>query len=287
MTNSADQTQRSPRIRPFATGFGAWADHDVTRRLEAEDVREIAAAFHRYLFIIFPNAQMSMAQLAQFIETFGLPDQPSGRLATAVDGYAGIRIVENAEPGKFGPRSNSELQWHSDRFFDPVVAGLLCSVVVPQTGGDTSLVDMCRAHDDLPDDLRRAIAGRTIKQDCLFAADGQPMIRPGGTRLEDVTSSPGIETPIVQVRRHTWKKYLYLGNRLNACIPSLPLAQSEALLDQLFAHVEQPHLQYRHHWSPGQLMFYDNRCCMHRREAFDGSAQRKLYASVVASSDVL
>ena len=287
MTTSADQLHKSSRIHPFPTGFGARADHDVTQPLSVEAVREIAAAFHRYLFIIFPNAPLSMAQLAAFIDTFGLPDQPSGRLATAIDGYAGIRIVENAEPGKFGPRSNSELHWHSDRFFDPVVAGLLCSVVVPQTGGDTSLVDMCRAYDDLPEDLRRAIRGRAIKQDCVFAADGQPMIRPGGTRIDDVLSSPGIETPIVQVRRHTWKNYLYLGNRLNACIPSLPPADSEALLDRLFAHVEQPHLQYRHHWSPNQLMFYDNRCCMHRREAFDGRAQRKLYASVVASSNIL
>jgi alpha-ketoglutarate-dependent taurine dioxygenase len=280
-------TESSTRIHPFPSGFGAWADHDVTRPLSAADVQEITDAFHKHLFVLFRGADLSIPQLATFIDAFGTHDTPTGRLATAVNGYAGIRVVENVERSKFGPRSNSELHWHSDRFYDPVVAGLLCSVVVPEIGGDTSLVDMCRAYDELPDDLRKAIEGRTIRQDCLFGEDGQPRMRPGGVRVDDVVTSVGIETPIVQVRRHTWRKYLYLGNRLNSYIPSLSLAESEALLDRLFEHIDQPHLQYRHHWSPHQLMFYDNRCCMHRRESFDADAQRKLYASVVADSLIL
>jgi taurine dioxygenase len=275
------------RIQPLPNGFGAWADYNITRPLSVTEVQEIADAFHRYLFVILRNADLSFAQLAAFLDAFGLQDQPTGRLASAVEGYSGIRVVENVERGKFGPRSNSELHWHSDRFFEPVVAGVLSSVVVPEQGGDTSLVDMYRAYDELPADLRKAISGRTIKQDCVFAANGEPMIRPGGAQVEDVVSSPGIETPIVQTRRLTWRKYFYLGNRLNACIPSLPLEESEALLDRLFAHLEQPHLQYRHHWSAHELVLYDNRCCMHRREAFEVDAERKLYASVVANSEIL
>lgn len=274
-------------IRPFPNGFGAWAEYDLRQVLAPEDVRQIADAFQRYLFVLFKNADLTIPQLSTFVEAFGTHDGPMGRLASSTDGYAGIRVVENVERGKFGPRSNSELHWHSDRFFDPVVAGVLCSVVVPQSGGDTSFVDMCRAYEELPDDLKKAVKGRTIRQDCIFNGDGCPMIRPGGTQLEDVVNSDGIETPIVQVRRGTWRKYLYLGNRLNAYIPSLPLQESDALLDRLFEHIDQPHLRYRHHWSPHELLLYDNQCCMHRREAFDVDAQRKLYAAVVADSFVL
>lgn len=64
---------------------------------------------------------------------------------------------------------------------------------------------MYRAHEDLPEDLRKAIAGRTVRQDCVFNAAGEPMIRPGGVQVEHVVESPGIETPIIQVRRHTWE----------------------------------------------------------------------------------
>jgi taurine dioxygenase len=237
--------------------------------------------------LIFSGADLSLAQLSAFVDSFGLPDTGAGRLASDVDGYSGIRVVENVERGKFGPRSNSELDWHSDRYFDPVVAGVLNSVVVPETGGDTSFADMYRAYDELPDDLRRAVDGRSIKQDCLFGADGEPMIRPGGLPVEDIANTPGIETPIVQTRRFTGRKFLYLGNRLNAYVSGLPIDESEALLDRLFAHIDQPHLHYRHHWSPRELVIYDNVCCMHKREAFDIDAERKLLASVVSKSEIL
>ncbi len=282
-----EQHAVSASFEPLAGGFGARASHDVTRPLSAADVSEIADAFHAYQLLIFSGADLSLAQLSAFIDSFGLPDTGVGRLASDVQGYSGIRVVENVERGKFGPRSNSELHWHSDRFFDPVVAGVLNSIVVPETGGDTSFANMYRAWDELPEDLRAAVEGRSIKQDCLFGPDGEPMIRPGGQPIDDLANSPGIETPIVRAHRFTGRKFLYLGNRLNAYAAGLPIEESEALLDRLFAHIDQPHLHYRHRWVPHELVIYDNVACMHKREAFDENADRKLLASVVSRSDIL
>lgn len=284
---TGDRQSTMDKFVPLPNRFGARANYDVAHPLTGTQVREIAEAFHEYRLLIFPNADLSLAQLAAFIDTFGAADTGVGRLASDVNGYDGIRIVENVEKGKFGPRSNSELYWHSDRFFDPVVAGLLNSVVVPESGGDTSFADMYRAYDELPDDLRRAVEGRSIKQDCLFDPRGEPMIRPGGQPVDDLPNTPGIETPIIRTRRFTERKYLYLGNRLNAYVTGLPLDESEALLDRLFAHIDQPHLHYRHRWAPHELVLYDNVCCMHKRESFDIDADRKLYASVVSESDIL
>ncbi|WP_020656761.1 TauD/TfdA dioxygenase family protein [Massilia niastensis] len=275
------------RITPRFNNFGADVDIDLSQPLSEAEKREIADAFHRYQFVIFREADLTLAQLAAFVEAFGTADQGRGRLASDVNEYAGIRVVENVEKGKFGPRGNSELAWHSDRFFDPVVAGVLNSVVVPEVGGDTSLADMYRALDELPPPLRRAIEGRKIKQDCVFAPDGTPGIRPGGMPIAGVDRSPGIATDIVQTHRYTGKQFLYLGNRLNAYVEGLPLEESESLLDALYAHVDQTTFHYRHHWAPHELVLYDNQACMHRRESFDVNADRKLYASVVDKSDLL
>src|SRR5436309_2186148 len=170
---------------PFPSGFGARVEFDPAQVPTSQQAREIAAIFHDHLFVYFPRADITPQQLADFVMAFGQPDGPHGRLASASE-YAGIRIVENVEGGKFGPRSNSEMDWHSDRFYDPVAAGLLQSVVVPEEGGDTSLANMYAALAEMPADLRQAIEGRSIKQDAVFDAEGRPGIRPGGVALDDV-----------------------------------------------------------------------------------------------------
>lgn len=274
-------------VRPLPNGFGARVDFDTRHPPQAHEVHAIAEAFHAHQVLIFEHAELSLAQLSAFVRAFGSADDGNGRLASDSNEYAGIRVVENVEKGKFGPRSNSELDWHSDRFYDPVVAGLLNSVVVPAEGGDTSFSNLYLAFEQLPSALRQAIEGRRIKQDVVFDAHGKPGMRPGGVAVEDVVNSPGIETEIVQRHPFTRKRFLFLGNRLNAYIPDLPLAESDALLDALYAHVDQPQFHYRHHWQANELILYDNRCCMHRREKFDVNAERKLYASVVDRSDVL
>jgi taurine dioxygenase len=282
-------TAAAPRARaaqPLPGEFGARMPHDLTRPLSDDDRHEIAAAFHEHRVLIFTGAKMDFPLLDAFVTSLGEPDGGKGRLSSTTD-YPGIRVVENVERGSFGPRGNSELHWHSDRFFDPVVAGILNAVVVPAEGGDTSFADMQRAYDDLPADLAAAIAGRSIKQDCIFDAEGQPGIRPGGLPVADVDTLPGIALPIVRTHPRTGRDYLYLGNRLNAHIPGLTVAASEALLDRLFAHVDRPHLHYRHHWQADELILYDNIRCMHRREAFAADVERKLFASVVARSDLL
>jgi taurine dioxygenase len=271
---------------PFASGFGARVEFDPARVPTPEQAREIAAIFHEHLFVYFPRADITPQQLADFVLAFGQPDGPRGRLASASE-YAGIRIVENVEGGKFGPRSNSELDWHSDRFYDPAAAGLLQSVVVPDEGGDTSLADMVAALAGLPADLRRDIESRSIKQDAVFDAEGRPGIRPGGVVVDDVVSSPGVNTDIIQVHVRSGRPYLYLGNRLNAHVVGLSLEDSAALLDRLYAHVNQPRFHYRHRWAPSELLMYDNRCCMHRRETFAPDAKRKLVAAVVDTSEFL
>jgi taurine dioxygenase len=285
------ETVRSDQVVPLSGGLvsgglGARLPHDLTRALSDGDRSEIEGAFHQYGVLIFEGAMMGFPMLAAFVNALGEPDDGKGRLASTTQ-YAGIRVVENVERGAFGPRGNSELNWHADRFFNPVLAGILNSVVVSPEGGDTSFADMRRAYDDLPNDLLAAINGCSIKQDCVFDADGAPAIRPGGMQIEDIVRSPGIALPIVQMHRQTGRPYLYLGNRLNAHILGLSLEQSDALLDRLYVHIDQPHLHYRHQWRADELILYDNVRCMHRRDAFPADAERKLYASVVAKSDLL
>ena len=74
---------------------------------------------------------------------------------------------------------------------------------------------------------------------------------------------------------------LYLGRRRNAYIDGLPLDESEALLDELWDHATRPDISWAHRWRPGDLVLWDNRCTMHRRDPFDAASRRVMHRTQV------
>jgi taurine dioxygenase len=81
---------------------------------------------------------------------------------------------------------------------------------------------------------------------------------------------------------------LYLGRRRNAWLVGLDLPESEALLDAIWAHVEHRlDLSWTHHWRVGDLILWDNRCTMHRRDAFSASARRVMHRTQIKGKPVL
>src|SRR5262249_20332725 len=72
-----------------------------------------------------------------------------------------------------------------------------------------------------------------------------------------------------------------LGRRRNAYLVGLKLAESEALLDELWSFVDRPEFAWEHVWRVGDLVLWDNRCTMHRREAFDPGSRRIMHRTQV------
>ena len=68
---------------------------------------------------------------------------------------------------------------------------------------------------------------------------------------------------------------------MKAYLVGLPLDESEALLDRLWTHATQPQFTWHHDWQPGDVLMWDNRCVMHRRDAFDPQARRILHRVVI------
>ena len=90
---------------------------------------------------------------------------------------------------------------------------------------------------------------------------------------DDPVASPGTFHPLVCPHPETGASVLYLGRRRNAYIEGLSLAESEALLDELWGYATRDELNWYNTWRVGDLVLWDNRCTMHRRDPFDaGSA---------------
>jgi taurine dioxygenase len=74
---------------------------------------------------------------------------------------------------------------------------------------------------------------------------------------------------------------LYLGRRRNAYIAGLTLNESEALLDELWSIANRPEIAWGHQWRVGDVVLWDNRCTMHRRDPFDSDSRRVLHRTQI------
>jgi taurine dioxygenase len=187
-------------------------------------------------------------------------------------------LDENGKPTKVNSGLGSlEVVWHSDNSYAeaPPAGSGLYALEVPIRSGNTSFANQYLALETLPPHLRRAIEGRRAKQDASRNSAG--VLRPGlavPTRPEDV---PGPLHPLIIVHPVTGRKTLYLGRRRiypSQFIEGLSEAESEALLDQLWAHATQEKFTWTHAWRAGDLLVWDNRCALHHREPVDETQRR-------------
>ena len=128
--------------------------------------------------------------------------------------------------------------------------------------------------------LVERIKNLDIKHDGTYDSGGY--VRRGMTASSDPRTSVGTPHPIVITHPVSGDKALYLGRRLNAYVVGLELAESERLLDEIWSCVEAA--VYKHRWALGDLVLWDNRTTMHRRDAFDPAARRIMHRTQIKGS---
>src|SRR6266481_866341 len=255
------------------------------KNIDASRFAAIKRAWHDHQVILVRGQTLGDQDLIAFSRRFGdldwAPVQETGR--RFVEGLPEIYIVSNVmvdgEP--IGSLGAGEAVWHTDMsYLDvPPMASMLYALEVPPAGGNTSFCSMYAVYDALPDGLKRRIAKLKIKHDGTYNSGGY--LRQGVTATDDPRTSPGAVHPLVCTHPGTGRRMLYLGRRRNAYLVGLELAQSEALLDELWSFVDRPEFAWEHAWRVGDLVMWDNRCTMHRRDAFDPNSRRIMHRTQV------
>jgi taurine dioxygenase len=138
---------------------------------------------------------------------------------------------------------------------------------------------MYQAYESLPDSLKRRISGLTLKHDATYNSGGY--VRQGLAAVDDPVTSAGVYHPLVCTHPETGRRALYLGRRRNAYIGGLPLAESESLLDELWSYATRDEIVWHNEWKTGDVVLWDNRCTMHRRDSFDAAARRILHRTQI------
>jgi taurine dioxygenase len=275
-------------VIPSGAALGAEIQNVELSRLSDPDFNEIRRAWLDHLVILFRGQQLTLDDLIAFSRRFGeldwAPVQETGR--RFVEGHPEIYVVSNViENGvPIGSLGAGEAVWHTDMSYleNPPKASMLYALEIPPAGGDTHFCNMYLAYESLPEALQRRASSLTLKHDATYNSGGY--VRQGLAASDDPVSSPGVYHPLVTTHPETGRRALYLGRRRNAYIGGLPRMESEALLDELWSYAERADIAWCNQWRPGDVVLWDNRCTMHRRDSFDPDSRRIMYRTQIKSA---
>ena len=259
---------------------------DLARVTQAE-IDAIKRAWYRHDVLVFRGQHLSDDHLLSFSRHFGALDAPPNQGAgrKSPEGYPEVYVVSNvldARGEPIGALGDGEAAWHTDMSYaaEPPDASMLYSLEIPASGGDTSFSSMKAAVARMPRGLVERVKNLDIKHDGTYDSGGY--VRKGLAASNDPRTSVGTPHPIIIEHPMSGDRALYLGRRRNAYVMGLALEESERLLDELWSYVETA--VYRHRWALGDLVLWDNRTTMHRRDAFDPHARRVMHRTQIKGS---
>jgi len=258
---------------------------DLRQPLDDATVARLRDAWSAYLVLVFRDQRLTDQDLIRFSSHFGVCDRaPTNEASLKGPGHvpslpkvtAISNVVEDGE--LIGALGNDELVWHTDmsNLDEPSNASALYAIELPKHGGgDTSFLNMYTAYETLPPSLEARIKDRHAIHDAIYTSAGTR--RKGLDEIDDVRDNPGARHPMLRTHPVTGRTALFLGRRANSYIVGLPVEESEALLNEVWAHTIQDEFVYTHRWLPGDLVLWDNRCVMHRRGSFDSKDRRIMH----------
>ena len=273
------------RTEPLSASFGATVTGLTIADLPDADFAALYRTWLTYGLLIFPGQCLSRDQQVAFARRFGALEieiTPISNLRAdgSIRPEAGDDVIKVLK-GNMG--------WHCDSTYMPVQAkgAVFTAHVVPDAGGETEWADMAAAHDALTPALRARVAGLSARHSLRYSQGKVGHAHQAGSAYSGYGMT--VEDPPLRplVKRHpeTGRDCLMIGRHAFG-IPGLPPAESDALLDELTALACQPPRTWRHRWTPGDAVVWDNRRLMHRACPWDMAVPRVMYHSRIAGDPV-
>lgn len=235
---------------------------DFSRPVPEAVANAIHEALMEYKVVYFRNADMSPEQQVAFGRHFGeLTVHP---FSPHLEHLPEVMVLDNKEDNPVFATDN----WHSDETFrvEPPMGSILRCVRAPQAGGDTLWADMCAAYDGLSDKMRNFVSGLEAIHDFKpfrHKFDGLPVQERYRKLAEMEERLPNPTHPMVRTHPVTGKKALFVNEHFTIGIKGMRDDEARALLDFLCAQARIPEYQFRFHWEPNSMVFWDNRPTPH------------------------
>jgi len=259
---TAANTAGKPRLEVERLGARLGAEiHglDLKQELDSPTFQALEAALIEHKVIILRDQHLTTEQHVAVSRHFGElevhPMRPQGQ-------FPEILVLDNH---KDNPVLSTDV-WHSDTTFrkNPTKYTILRCQIMPKVGGDTLWADMEAAYEGLSNVFKTMITGLRAVHDfknfrALFgkSEEDQAKLR----KMEDMFPNP--LHPVVRTHPVTGRKSIYVNPQFTLHIEGMEPAESQAILNVLFAQAQVPENQFRVRWTPGAIVFWDNRSTQH------------------------
>lgn len=246
-------------IEPITTAVGAVIGGvDMREAPGAELTAALRQALLRHGVLFFRDQELTAEQMWDFSRAFGIPlkEESSG---TPEDTAADLQAAD------LGPTRNSTAVWHADTTSlpRPPWGAFLRSVTMPAVGGDTCFASVQAAYEGLSAPWRTMLDGLHAVHhvDALMERMGDYGKIYGEYFLS--LHDPCQTHPVVLAHEESGRKGLYINEAFTTRIVEMSPAESAAVLQVLFHHVQKPEYTMRWKWRPNDVAFWDNRSTQH------------------------
>lgn len=249
---------------------------DLSKPLTEAELSEVKHALGAYGVLRFPKQQLTAQQQVDFSARFGKLEINVAN-AFQEPGLPQVMILSNiVENGKPIGLSDAGQSWHTDMSYSKTIAfaNVLYGIKIPvrdgKTLGNTEFCNMHAAYDDLPDDLKRKLDGKTVLHD--FNKFWEMMRREKGSSRPPLTEaqrkqkSP-VSHPIFLTHPLTGRKVLYANPGYSMRINELPEKESDEILAFLFEHQLQAKYRYANVWEEGDVLLWEDIGTIHNAVA--------------------
>jgi taurine dioxygenase len=270
-------------VRKSGAACGAEIFLDLSRDLDDATFRELEAAFHDNIVVVFRGQQLTNEQHIAFSRRFGELEIHIVK-KYLLPGFPEILLISNIrdDRGEHIGLADAGFTWHTDTSYRrrPSRCSLLYAMEVPHRDdgeplGDTVFANTIAAYEALPRAMKQMLAGRYAVHRYSARRRVADSPRPKLT-AEQLAETPDIAHPIVRTHPYTGRKSLYVT--AGECVGIVGMAKDEALdlIDELDRHCVRPEFLYRHKWQIGDLLMWDNATAMHLAICDYALPQRRL-----------
>lgn len=265
------------RLLPNAQGLGARVlGLDLSQPLTAADRLSLIAALGRHGVLCFPQQHLTPRQQRDFSANFGTLEINVAANTQETDIPEMMTLSNIIENGKPIGLSDAGQDWHTDMSYSKMIAfsNVLYGLRIPTRDGEplgcTEFCDMHAAYRDLSPEWKQKLAGTTALHD--FAKFWDKMRSQPGSLRKPLTEAqraakPPVSHPVVMRHPITREQVLYLNPGYSMRINEMSATDSDEALAYLFAHQLQDKYRYRHRWSEGDVLMWDNMGTIHNAVA--------------------
>jgi taurine dioxygenase len=270
-----------------ACGALIW-DLDLREELSPAQVAEVRAVWLKHQVVAFPDQGIEIEDIERFATYMG----PSGEdpYIEAIAGHPRVVQVKR-EPDERAPIFAET--WHSDWSFlkRPPAATVLYGNIIPPMGGDTLFADQFAAWEVLPESMKSLLKNRMAIHSARrgYARDGMYGEKDKGRSMAIRYGDSALKTqlhPLARPHTETGRLALYVSPGYTIGIDGIPESEAQPMLEELFTHQSRPKYVYRHKWSPGMLVMWDNRSVIHAATGGYEGHRRLLHRITVADGTI-